>query len=201
MATKSQSDIERYIKKSPLYHHWFAVELYNQCQKIADEKVGDDASVELCGDSYTVKSESLNTICGAFRTLSTFALVSEENDRKVLGAMGSYQLGICELTATSYFARHLDRFLFPDGKTRTGACFHQFPVYKQKSGVERCDVYVAQMREDGCPGNPILLGVAKTNNLNAAKVETSAHCSRSHRVKDQQWWVTSISLRPSGYTS
>lgn len=59
-------------------HHCITTGAVDQC-KTADEKVGDNISVDLCGDSYTVRSESLETICRACRTLSIFELVSEEN--------------------------------------------------------------------------------------------------------------------------
>ena len=87
--------------------------------------------------------------------------------------------------------REFDRFLFPDGKATTG---HQSPVYNHKSRIETCDVYVTQLREDGCPGNPVLVGDAKVDGLYAAEVETFAFCSRSHRVKEQRLWVTNLGL-------
>ena len=67
----------------------------------------------------------------------------------------------------------MDRFIFSESERAKGACYHQLPVRRAGSGVERPDLYVACLDKTGYPCTPVLLCDVKLDNLIAAVWETT----------------------------
>ena len=89
-------------------------------------------------------------------------------------------LKCAEITHTGYFALELHTFPFGNETATTGVCGNQYPV---SQSIPTADFNVCGLHEDKLPGNPIVVGDMKSENLVSASKETAAYCVKAFSGK------------------
>ena len=124
-------------------------------------------------------ASSLERVVNSFMLLERF---SSSGVREGRGVMCNSELKCAEITHTGFFALELHTFLFGNETATTGACYHQYPVSKVSKSIPTADFYVCDVHQDKLPGNPIVLGHMKLENLVLASKETAAYCVKAIEV-------------------
>ena len=122
------------------------------------------------GFEFTPNASSLEGVVKNFKLLQKFSSSSVREGR---GVMCNRELKCAEITHTGFFGRELVKFLFGNETATAGACYHQYPVVKVSQSIPTADFYVCRLHEDKLPGNPIVLGDMKSENLVLASKETT----------------------------
>lgn len=161
----ARQKLEQITHNQPLYYHYFITELYNVYLQFKEDtkvevRIGDHC-FKVDQKSLERTSLLLQGLCGA-----------EGKDGEKLPGVGGL-LGTPsmrhERAYTSLYARHLDRFLFPD--SNCGMCLHQLITRNE----ERADICVVPFPEQNWPIAPSLVSDMNLDKLDEAKVETTAY--------------------------
>lgn len=166
---RKESSTRDPVCSAPLYYHWLAMEMY----KVFCSSSSSNSNFELPTES------SLQRIVTRFTVLPSLSECCTQDGR---GVLCKQELKDSEIAHTGFFARELDRFLFPgDTCTTKGACFHQYPVDKVSQSIPTADFYVCRYSGD-FPSTPVLVGNMKLLNMDEAKRETAAYCVKVMEV-------------------
>lgn len=180
----------------PLYSHWLAIDMYNSYHSPSFVDAYGQVSVKIGGHVYSISSDSLNATIHTLHQVTTLGSRCKEGFG-FRGVVGSSDLCGTEIALTACFSRALDRFLFPGKLSTTGACFHQLPVFKIGSGIQKPDLYITGFM-DGCPSNPVALCDCKLEEFTKAKKESIAYCIQAmHQpncAKEKQNLCTNLGL-------
>ena len=171
VAERSDIQAGRHVHKSPLFSHWFAIYLYEEFQKYISDFSASNVSV----------AGPLLDVVKVFNEIHRIRFEDAIHCGRGIMSDESHQLQKCELTASASYARALDRFLFKDANQHKGACFHQLPVSRKSSAMERPDLYIVQLERHRY--EPILLGDVKSEDLEKASKETVAYCVKAMQLR------------------
>lgn len=146
----AQSRLERHV---PLFHHPFAMDVYDAWKQLQLD--GDnDIKVFIKGDEYTVSRASLDTFIESFRAVQGIT-----SGDPAPGYLHDDEIKKKELTSTAILVRDLDTFFFWNTRA-VGACYHQLTTKALGSRIERCDLYVLTTLNH-LPHIPIAIGDVK----------------------------------------
>lgn len=106
-ANKSEDIVNETVHKSPLYSHWFSIEIYNQFQSLSSAYQDVNVTVKLNDKPCTILSQSVMIIVDQFKTISKL----EDDMQHTGGVMGNVELCTSELTKSVLYAHALDRFV------------------------------------------------------------------------------------------
>jgi hypothetical protein len=158
------------VNEAPLYTHWLAMQMYKEFDHLSTSHTMEN------GFEFTPNASSLERVVKNFMLLEQFSSSSVREGR---GVMCNSELKCAEIAHTGFFALELHKFLFGNETATTGACYHQYPVAKVSQSILTADFYVCGLHEDKLPGNPIVLGDMKSENLVSASKETAAYCVKA----------------------
>ena len=136
------------------------------------------------GFKFTPNASSLERVVENFMLLQKFSASSVREGR---GVMCNSELKCSEIAHT---VLALHTFLFGNETATTGACYHQYPVAKVSQSIPKADFYVCGLHEDKLPGNPIVLGHMKSEDLVSASKETAAYCVKAIEVFPGKKYIT-----------
>ena len=139
------------------------------------------------GFEFTPNASSLERVVNNFLLLQEFSSSSVREGR---GILCNSELKCAEIAHTGFFALELHTFLFGNETATTGACYHQYPVAKVSQSIPKADFYVCGLHEDKLPGNPIVLGDMKLEDLVSASKETAAYCVKAIEVFPGKKYIT-----------
>ena len=157
LANHEPDKIKKFVHPSPVFSHWFALELYSLFK---------DNKLKLLNTDFPVNEDALETLLESLMNVVEYT--NQANGYRMGNQSGS------ELASTAIIARMFDRFLFPDCKL--GACLHQMPTRKREQGTERSDMYCLTLK-NYIPERPLLVSAWKKYNeeIEKAGYETDAY--------------------------
>ena len=169
------------VNELPLYSHWLAMLMYKEFNHLSTSHTMEN------GFKFTPNASSLERVVENFMLLQEFSSSSVREGR---GVMCNSELKCSEIAHTGFFVLALHTFLFGNETATTGACYHQYPVAKVSQSIPKADFYVCGLHEDKLPGNPIVLGHMKLEDLVSASKETAAYCVKAIEVFPGKKYIT-----------
>ena len=176
----------KFIHTAPLFSNWFAIQMYKQFLHLTK---APNSHVVL---NSVICDTPSKLVSGVVEQFTVIADIRKQPLYHGRGVMCNEMLRNLELTQSAQYAYALNSFLFSE--TANGACFHQFPVHKYGSRVEKADLYVAKMFE-GYPLDPILLSDVKVVDMAKAELETCGYCLRAMEARHGTCtWTVNLGL-------
>ena len=169
---KDEASAVEYIKRMPVYAHWFAVELL-QIVECARSQLTTYPLSELTTMEFSVGTQKIEIDKARLK-------LACKSIKKVCGLVETSELNFSALIAC-----HLDRFLFGGEDAHLGYCLHQGPTRKRpktSGSPEAPDIYVCSC-DDRSYGFPVAFGSVKLNDPVLATTETGLYCSTSAQIQ------------------